>query len=315
MLISQTRSTNPISSIFLISFFWLLNIGLSFREVYINFQNWVDLPLAKLITSQLSILAISIILNKMLQKNKLVGVGDVLSGVLFLVFIMGVNNVHQYYKELISICLITLANNQLIGLYNVKKNYLKEFEIGILFGLSVVISPNLFLILSMLFIGIALVVPFSWRDFIVPLLGCLWIFFLKYILLFILGIGEFDMFSGYYFSAPEFKTQFYFEYILFLLLALFELIVFLRIFMILEKRSIKERVFYWLWLWTFILLFFSLLFFKAPFNKFFLIGLLGLPCSVFSIEFFVKKAKLKGYWKKEFLIYSFIIIQFFLRIY
>ena len=55
---------------------------------------------------------------------------------LFLVFILGLNDVHKYYKEFVGLFLITLGNSQLIGLYNSQKNYLKEFEIGIFISVS-----------------------------------------------------------------------------------------------------------------------------------------------------------------------------------
>tara|TARA_B100000963_G_C22605541_1_gene662315 strand:+ start:980 stop:1927 length:948 start_codon:yes stop_codon:yes gene_type:complete len=315
MLIAQTKSTNPISSFFLISFFWLINLGLSFREIYFDFPTRSDLPLVESITAHIFILATSIFLNKTLTQNKLVGVGYALSGLLFLVFVMGINEVHQYYTEFISIFLITLGNHQLIGLYNAKKNYLKEFEIGILFGLSVVISPNLFLVISMIFVGVAIVVPFTWRDFIVPLLGFFWVLVAKLFLVFLLDIWNFDLLHDLYFSVPVLKGDFDFNHTLLLLLCLFELVLFYKVCSILSKRSIRERVFYWLWIWTFIFFFLSLFLFQESFDEFILVAFLGLPCSVFSVEYFTKKGKLKGYWKKEILIYIFIIIQFSLRIY
>ena len=315
MLIAQTKSTNSISSILLILFFWLINVGLSFYEGFENFSNWSDIPLVKLFLVQLSILATAILLNKMLQQHKLVGVGDALSGVLFLVFILGVSDVHKYYREFISLCLITLGNQKLIGLYNVKKNYLKEFEIGVLFGLSVVISPSLFLILGMTFIGLTLVVPFSWRDFCVVLLGCLWIFFLKYTLLFILDAWKFDFTNSVYFSIPKFNGHIRFHHIALFILFLFETVLFLGVFSVLAKRSIKERVFYWLWIWTFIFLLLSLLFFQESSYRLELVALLGLPCSIFSVEYFLNKGKITRYWRKEIIVYLFIILQVFLRVY
>lgn len=315
MLIAQTKSTNSISSILLILFFWLINVGLSAYECFENFSNGFDLPLIKLLLAQLSILATAVMLNKMLQQHKLVGVGDALSGVLFLIFIMGIRDVHEYYREFISLCLITLGNQKLIGLYNVKKNYLKEFEIGILFGLSILVSPNLFLILGMMFIGLTLVVPFSWRDFCVVLLGCLWIFFLKYTLLFIIDAWKFDFANGVYFSIPKVNGNIRFHHISLFLLFLFETVLFLGVFSVLAKRSIKERVFYWLWIWTFIFLLFSLTFFQKPNYRPELFAFLGLPCSVFSVEYFLKKGKATRYWIKDIIVYSLIILQVFLRVY
>jgi len=315
MLIAQTKNTNSISSVLLILFFWLINVGLCTYECFENLSNGFDFPLIKLLLVQLSILATAAMLNKMLQQHKLVGVGDALSGVLFLIFIMGIREVHEYYREFISLCLITLGNQKLIGLYNVKKNYLKEFEIGILFAFSILISPNLFLILGMMFIGLALVVPFSLRDFCVVLLGCLWIFFLKYTLLFIMDAWKFDFANGIYFSIPKVNGHIRSHHIYLLLLFLFEAVLFVSVFSVLTKRSIKERVFYWLWIWTFIFPLFSLTFFQKSNYRPELVAFLGLPCSVFSVEYFLKKGKKTRYWIKDVLVYSLIVIQVFLRVY
>ena len=315
MLIAQTRNTNPISSIFSISFFWLLNLGLSFYEVLLSCSNWYDFPFYKLFLANLSILGISILVNRILQQNKLVGVGDVFSGILFLIFVLGIKEIYKYYAELVSLFLITLGNNRLISLYNVNKNYLREFEIGMLFGLSMLIAPVLFLMLIVVFIGIRLVVSFTWRDFTAPLLGCFCVFFVKYSLLFISGIDIFNLLPTFSFSIPKLDVALDLTHVFIALILFFCLIVLYKVITVLEKRSIKDRIFYWLWIWTLIFLLFSLVLLNEGFEKSLFIISLGLPCSIFSTEFFPKKRKLKEYWKKEVLIYLLIIIQFSSRIY
>lgn len=315
MLIAQTRNTNLISSIFLISFFWLLNLGLSFYEVLLSCSNWYDFPLYKLFLANLSILGTSILVNRILQQNKLVGVGDVFSGILFLIFVLGIKDIYKYYAELMSLFLITLGNNRLISLYNVNKNYLREFEIGMLFGLSMLIAPVLFLMLIVVFIGIRLVVSFTWRDFTAPLLGCFCVFFVKYSFLFISGIDISNLLPNFSFSIPKLDIALDLTHVFIALILFFSLIVLYKVITVLEKRSIKDRIFYWIWIWTLIFLLFSLVLLNEGFEKSFFIISLGLPCSIFSTEFFPKKRKLKEYWKKEVLIYLLILIQFSLRIY
>lgn len=315
MLIAQTRSTNPISSILLISFFWLLNLGLSFFESLLSYSNLTNLPLLEILLANLAILGISILLNRILQENKLVGVGDVFSGILFLIFMLGIKDIHQYFKELMSLFLITLGNNRLISLHNNNKNYLREFEVGILFGLSVVIDPCLFLMPIVIFIGIRLAIPFTWRDFIIPLMGFFCVFFIKDTLLFVLNRWTFISLPDFSLAFPRLDIPLGFSSVLIVLLLLFDFLVFYKVVTVLQKRSIKHRVFYWLWIWTLFFLFLSLILLNEYCEKSFLILALGLPCSVFGTEFFPKKRKLKEYWKKEILIYLLVLVLLLLRIY
>lgn len=313
MIISQARSTNPISSLFLVMFFWGLNLGIVFWEVSNGFSLWNKFPFIEIVFSQGSILGTALLINFTLQKNKFVGVGDALGGIMFLIFTLGINDLHNYYKELISLFIIAFTNLRLIGIHNVIKDYLREFEIGILLGLAVIISPGFFVISLMLLIGITLVVSFTWRDFVVPILGFLLVFLLKLVLVFLLDGLDLNSFFPFFFSYPKFDAQFNIIQILITIISLFEFVVLVRLFSVIEKRSIKERVYYWLWIWTAVFMFLSLLFFQQTFNKFVLILMLGLPCSVFSIEYFSKKGKSKGKWKEELIMYGVILSVLALR--
>ncbi|MBI33849.1 MAG: hypothetical protein CMP67_00615 [Flavobacteriales bacterium] len=313
MLVSQIRSTNPLSSILFIFLFWILNTVFELRELFLQFPNWNHFPLFEFFCAQLSILGISILLNKVLQKNKLVGVGDAFSGVLFQVFVLGLHSLHLYYKELIALFLISMAISRLINLYNAHKNYIKEFEIGILFGLSAAIAPGLLPVSIMMFVGTALVVPFSWRDFVVSLFGFIWVFFAKFSLFYIFEFSGNEVLPNLLFSISNVDFDFNISSLSILFICIVQLIIFMRIFLILEKRNIKERVFYRLWIWTLVFLFLSLMFSSINLNKAILIVYLGLPCAIFGSEFFPSKRKLKGYWKKEILLYTMVAIQIVIR--
>ena len=122
------------------------------------FLFWNDFLFLKVSISQLLILSIALLINFTLQKNKFVGVGDSIGGVVFLIFCLGITELHLYYKELMSLLIIVFSNFRLIGIHNAVKNYLREFEVGILFGVALVLSPSFLLMPLMFLIGLALVV-------------------------------------------------------------------------------------------------------------------------------------------------------------
>ena len=314
MIISKARSTNPISSIFLVMFFWWLNFGVVLWESSGGFLLWSDFPFLKVSISQLSILSIALLINFTLQKNKFVGVGDSIGGVVFLIFCLGIPELHLYYKEFMSLLIIVFSNLRLIGIHNAVKNYLREFEVGILFGVALALSPSFLLIPLMLLIGIALVVSFTWRDFIAPLFGFVLVFLIKLVVFYFINESDYNVFLSLCFSYPQFDAQFKISQIFISMIIFFELIVLIRLFSVIEKKSIKERVYYWLWIWTTVFMSFSLLFFQETFNKFVLIAMLAAPCSIFSIEYFPKKRKFKGGWRKELILYFLIFTLLSIRI-
>ena len=314
MIISKARSTNPISSIFLVMFFWWLNFGVVLWESSGGFLLWNDFPFLKVSISQLSILSIALLINFTLQKNKFVGVGDSIGGVVFLIFCLGIPELHLYYKEFMSLLIIVFSNLRLIGIHNAVKNYLREFEVGILFGVALALSPSFLLIPLMLLIGIALVVSFTWRDFIAPLFGFVLVFLIKLVVFYFINESDYNVFLSLCFSYPQFDAQFKISQIFISMIIFFELIVLIRLFSVIEKKSIKERVYYWLWIWTTVFMSFSLLFFQETFNKFVLIAMLAAPCSIFSIEYFPKKRKFKRGWRKELILYFLIFTLLSIRI-
>ena len=116
-------------------------------------------------------------------------------------------------------------------------------------------------------------------------------------------------------SLPDLSIEFNIFDTFLILIFLFELSVVLKLVRTLDSRSIKERVNYWIWIWTGFFLIISLLFFQKEFNKLMFLQFIGLPCSVFSIEFLKIKKSLKGVWKIELLFFFFLITQVTIRIY
>ena len=102
--------------------------------------------------------------------------------------------------------------------------------------------------------------------------------------------------------------------ILIIFVSILEFGILIKLFRVIENKSRKERINYWIWIWTSFLLFISLLFFQQNFSKMMLIQFIGLPCSVFSIEYFKFKKNKKGVWKIELVFLCFLITQVALRI-
>ena len=311
MLISSLRSTNVISTVFVIFLLWVLNFSLSLQEALAFYGEGFYDNLHKVFIAMFSTLGIVVTLNLTLLRHKFVGVGDGLVGAVFLVFIIGLANVSEYYRELLSLFILTIANARLISLYNKSKNLLREFELGILVALAIVISPSFILLLPMLLVGITLVVPLNWRDILIPLLGVLWVLMGYAGVLF--WLNNWDL-SSINFSYPKFNAAFDLSQILITLVSLFEFLVLVTLFGVIEKRGIKERVYHWIWIWTAVFLFVSLLFFQDKFSKVLLIQLLGLPCAVFSVEYFKPEKRGGFHWKKELIFYAFLFVELAYRL-
>ena len=313
MIISATRSTNVISTFFWVILLFGLNLSFSFWELTNGLTTFHNIDWISLTISQIAILGIVILLNFNFRKYKFIGVGDGFPGVVFLVFITALNNSHSYYLELTSLSIITFINFQLISLHNAPREFVKEFQIGVLFGLVFILTPNFAGLILMYFVGLTLVVAFSWRDFIIPLLGIFWVLLLKlaYLYLFDLGISNWIDFN---FSSPLLNAQFSVTQLLITLISFFEFLILVKLFGVIEKRGIKERVHYWIWIWTAVLLFLSLLFLQSKFNKELLIILLGLPCSIFSVEFFHLSDLKKIQRRNEFLFFLLLASCILLRI-
>lgn len=311
MLISSLRSTNLISTFFVTFLLWVLNFSLTVNESLVFYGPDFYDNLYKVFIAMFSVLGVVIVLNMTMLGHKFVGVGDGLVGAVFMGFMLGLTNVSEYYKELFSLFVLTVANARLISLHNKPKNLLKEFELGILVALAIVISPSYILLLPMLLIGVTLVVPLTWRDVLAPLLGVFWVVLVY--AGYIFWTNNWNV-NNVAFAYPKFNAQFDLTQVLITVVSLFEFLVLVTLFGVIEKRGIKERVYYWIWIWTAVFLFVSLLFFQKDFSKVLLIQLLGLPCAVFSIEFF-KPEKRGGFsWKKELVFYAFLVLEITFRL-
>ena len=210
---------------------FLLNIGEVFNES--------DVPVSKMVLSWGSVLCIVLLLNGYTQKFKFVGLGDGIAGAVFLSFMFGLKDPHLFYRELMGLCLILIVNIRLISLHNTPKNLLREFEIGLLLGLVMIISPGFLVVGIMFLIGLTLVVSFTWRDFLAPVLGVFWVFLIKYCYHFVFEEGPINEFFQLSISLPVFDFNWNIEMIEWMVLSLFVCMIFLRIFKVIEKEVLE----------------------------------------------------------------------------
>ena len=314
MFISASRNNNSISTFIVFIIFLGANIGLIFWEAGKGLSNEESLPIAEIIISSSTILLITFFLTFYLQKLKFTGIGDGIVGVVFLTFMLGFKDSYLYFKELFALFIILVVNARLISLHNKSKNFLQEFEIGCLLGLVIIICPSLIVFGIMFLIGLALVISFTWRDFVIPLMGVFLVFLLKVAYLFWIDSLILENIIQIDISYPEFTLELSLSKILIIFVSILEFGILIKLFRVIENKSIKERINYWIWIWTGFLLFISLLFFQKDFSKLMLIQFIGLPCSVFSIEYFKFKKNKKSVWKIELVFLCFLITQVALRI-
>lgn len=310
MIVSALRNTNSISTILVTSVLFFGNFLLNIGEVF----NESDVPVSKMVLSWGSVLCIVLLLNGYTQKFKFVGLGDGIAGAVFLSFMFGLKDPHLFYRELMGLCLILIVNIRLISLHNTPKNLLREFEIGLLLGLVMIISPGFLVVGIMFLIGLTLVVSFTWRDFLAPVLGVFWVFLIKYYYHFVFEEGPINEFFQLSISLPVFDFNWNIEMIEWMVLSLFVCMIFLRIFKVIEKRSVRVRVNYRIWIWTSVCLLLSLLFFQRAFSLLYVLQWLALlPCAIFSIEYFKLESSLKGRWKLELVFFCLMVVQLGIR--
>lgn len=309
MIIKLIRNNNFITSWLIVAFLWLLNALYAFFEVHTFDVEF----LWRLIFTHVCWLGTIVLLRTYNAKHKFIGLGDYLPSFIFLLFVSAMPQPYLYWRLWLAVFLLVLTVARVMALYNSSKDYIKIFEIGVLLGVSMIAEPSLVL-LSLFYIpGLALVVSFSWRDFLIPLVGIVIVFVVVLAGSFLLDYAwTFNLLLPQ-FSLPKLNASFTFAQLCITSLTLFQFLFLFKLFGAIETKNIKDRLHYWLWVWMAVLIFVSLLFFQTYFNKLLLIVSLGLPSSVFATQWFVPNAKGRLF-IKEVAIVIFIIVVVLIRL-
>lgn len=285
MIIKIANGTNSIVGYLVIFILWFLSGLAAIYEISHGFLLLDIVPFLKVVIGEIFILITGLALLYFLARHKFIGMSNTLPAIIYIVFCLGISVSDGFMEHHISIFMLLLVSERLVSLHNSTHNYLKVFEIGLLLGGLIVISPSLIGLLFIYLIGLALVTTFGWRDFIIPLFGIgsvvLFYFTIAYLLDREVGSHHFN------FSYPKFSLGFTFYDILLMSISIFEFLFLVKLFAVIEKKNIKSRIHYWIWIWATIFLFISFLFFQEEFEKEKLILFLALPMAIFSTEFFI----------------------------
>lgn len=309
MIIGLIRNNNFITSWLVLIALWAANFIYSISEVEVCDVQFV----IALSVTQLCWVGTIVLLRTYNAKHKFIGLGDYLPSFVFLLFVSAIQHPYLYWRFWVALFLLVLTVARIMALYNSKKDYIKVFEVGVLLGLVTIVEPSLVL-LSLFYIpGLALVVSFSWRDFVIPLVGIVIVFVVLLAIAFLLEqVFDFSVIVPQ-FSLPQLNASFTFVQLLLTSLTLFQFLFLFRLFGAIETKNIKDRLHYWLWVWMAVLIFVSLLFFQSDFNKLLLIVSLGLPSSIFATQWFVPNSKGKLL-LKEIAFVTLVLIVFLIRL-
>lgn len=257
-------------------------------------------------------IASALFLNRFLLNYKFITLGNIAPGFFLLLFLTGLPNQVDEIKVLLSVFLLIWMIRKMISLHNVKHTYFPVFEIGVLFGVITLITPQLTAVSALFLIGLTLVKPFTWRDFIIPVLGFLFVILVGLTFQFFTD-QDFSIVQIFHFEIhqPTLKAKLNLTQIVISGITAIEFVFIFKLFAVIEKKNIRQRVHYWLWIWLSIFLLVSLLFLQSPINKVELILIMGLPISVFSVEFLESSIKT---WQKELILFLLIAMIFYIRI-
>ncbi len=242
---------------------------------------WLDITFVSILT-----LFSGLFLNSYLIRNKFIHINNIAPGFLLILFLTGLPNQGSQLSVVSSVFLMILLIRKFTSIHNTKNNYITVFEIGVILGIIASITPQFSGVIFLSIIGLTLIKTYSWRDFIIPLLGICFVLFLKVVYSFMIDEPlDWSRLIDIHFYKPKLNAQMSISQVLLSGITAIEFLFIYNLFNVVESKKIRERVHYWLWIWLSIFLLFSMLFMQSPVNKMELILLIGLPVSVFSKEF------------------------------
>jgi hypothetical protein len=312
MLNSVFRGGNKIVGYAILFLVFVSGIVLSFFEPAVPYESftsvrWLDITIVGVLS-----LSSGLFLNGFLIRNKFIHINNIAPGFLLILFLTGLPNQASQVSIVTSVFLIVLLIRKFTSIHNTINNYFTVFEIGVILGIIALITPQFSGIIFLSIIGLTLVKTYSWRDFLIPLLGVLFVVFLKGVYNFMID-KQIDWITliDIHFYKPKLNSEMSVSQVILSGITAIEFLFIYNLFNVIESKNIRERVHYWLWIWLSVFLLFSMLFMQSPVNKMELILLIGLPVSVFSKEFL--DASMKS-WQRDLTMVILIISVLSLRV-
>jgi len=166
-----------------ISIFFLIFIALSLFSVntlqsadsrhvfYDLLQNWIVSPWLKIIINILCLSAGAILLSVLTIRHEMVDKQNYIPVFLYVFFNALIMNKELLHPALFANIFILLALNALIDVYREEEALSKIFNAGVYTSLSVFFYLNYTFLIALFFISFSILRPFSWREWIISLLG------------------------------------------------------------------------------------------------------------------------------------------------
>ena len=194
MLLKAFRSNQPILLVFLPLLglvFWPFKAGQQFQEIVYGgplfdlLMLWLadSFWLGQLL-SLAAVYAGAVLINRIYNRFEFDERQIHLPALLYMLFGSFVTAIAGFNPVLPALFLILLAIHRLLLTYRVPQAYSHTFDAGAIFGLAILLSPPMAVVLPAIWLALFRLRPFSWREWLIPLvgLGCVaWLAFVCYV--------------------------------------------------------------------------------------------------------------------------------------
>jgi hypothetical protein len=231
------------------------------------------------------ILSGTITLNELLIKHKLVGVNNYLPQFIAIIFMINAPWSENHLRILISSIISCIAIYRTLGLYNKPKMFVVCFEIGLLFGLSTIITHSFWTSVFLGAFGISWVKSTSVRDYLAYSTGFLYVIGIYFLIGYLIDYDFINPFlETFEFNIPKLNALSSYGQAAFVFVSLISVYLVFKGISRWDKQNVKTRIHYRIWLVYLLLLGPSLTFYfpKNPLENSFLF--LGFPIAVLSME-------------------------------
>lgn len=227
----------------------------------------------------------TLMLNEYLIRLKLTGVNNYLPQFIAILFMINVPWSFNHLQLLVAIILSCIAIYRLIDLYNKPKEYVRCFEVGLLFGIATIIAHSFWpsFILGVLAIG--WIKPTTIRDYLSYSIGFLFVLAIYFVFGY---LTDLPLLEGFFtlleFHIPQLGALSFFGKIAIIIIFVLSVYLIFKGLANWDKQNVKTRLHYRIWLFFLLLIGPAVTFYypNNPLENSFLI--LGLPLAVLSME-------------------------------
>jgi len=279
--------------------FWLKaivvpeEVSYPFDSQYLLFYRWIgaifhDLPILSVITGFLLLLLMGTLLVRLNTTYFFINQRTYLPALFFLLGSSIFVSLQRVNPVIVASLFLMIAIDRMFGTYKNSKTSFQYYDAGILIGLGSLFYVNLIFYLPVLWIGLIILRPFVWREWLITIFGFLTPVILTIAIHYLIKGEIMNLLSNfqecliepYQFGGFDLSHLLFFSF-----LGLLILVFSLHMIRAISGKKISSRKFLKIMLWIFILT--LIIYFIVPSASVELIFILLIPLSYLFTHFFV----------------------------